>query len=176
MIGWLAEILQRGYDPDPDVTAVLSGRVRDPMDMEGLGIEARVQEWLDRFEHLPRARLIMRLCRAAGLSYSEGQAKWADPDDLAAEIAWDQWLSIVADRTCPDCGLDPELIVDDRGRPLRRTGLVKVEGWHCPSCDLMDKARRQRADDTKGNEAEQASNAYKLRFRYREPGDPDVDV
>lgn len=171
----LGHHVAKGFDPDPVATALLQGTVLDPMDLEGLGIEDRVAHYLDRFEQVAHARVIMKLARSAGISYSEAQHRWSNPEDLAAELAWDIRAQQVAERTCPDCGLDPALMVDDKGRRLAR-GVIKVAGFHCPACELMERAQRHKSDKDKDDTNPVYGPAYKLRFAHRADGEDLMDM
>lgn len=165
---WVA----KGLDPDPTATALLKGTILDPTDLDGLGIEGRVAEYYQRFEGLGHSRAVMKLARAAGIPYSEARHIWDNPDDLAAELAWDMYQRDQAERSCPDCGLDPELMTGEDKRPLKN-GAVKVVEFFCPACYLVDKARRERSAEAGKDGAEDLyGNAIKHRLAYRAPGEP----
>lgn len=143
MIGW------RGVPP-PDWVwrdTVLRGAVRDPMSKRGLGLEPRVHRWFGVFGRWPHARMIMRRARAAAIPYSEALERWGNPDDLAAEFAWDWWQHQSHWERCPDCDVHPADVMDlDRMRRLEEPRW-RLAVHQCYTCQELRKMDRQMPKD-----------------------------
>jgi hypothetical protein len=152
---------------EPSAAELAAGLARFATDVEGLGIEAAAGEMLDHFERSAMARAWMRAARRAGIPYSEARLRWRDPEDLAAEIAWDAYEALDRLRRCPSCGVDPDEIVDEAGVLLER-GAWKVAYRTCAACSEL-----HQADRTIGKEGRE--HGEHVRLLPRGPGEDLID-
>lgn len=81
-------------------------------------------------------RLQMTIARRAGLPLSEVMDRWTR-EDLIAEIAFTTWETVERSKSCVECGVPPDDILDrtdpDRVRELGqpRLKLVRYTCWAC---------------------------------------------
>lgn len=164
--------LLAGLDPNPALARVLACRMVDPFDFSGLGMEERAGEWFDRFANVPEARLVMARARSAGIPRSWAREWWSDPDDIAAELAWDWWQAHERRRRC-ECGADPESMVDpeNRNRPWPH-GELRAEVYYCPACAEVDAARAELERSAQAAKQPEMLHGQRVRVVYREPGEP----
>ena len=124
-----------------------------------------VASWVDLFQRDPESRLRMACARRAGIPYGEALLRWRDIDDLAAELAWDHLEAEHAFRRCPQCGVDPADMEDERGRPLKEPGW-KVVGRGCLACEMIDGLTESLSDTER--------RTWRYRLAPRLPGEPRV--
>lgn len=144
---WEAQIDGFGAAFVTEVDLLRKGVTLDP---DPMGIEPRFAEWFTKFQQQKRMRAVMEFARRGGLTYSQAREALADPDDLAAELAYDAWRAWDAARRCGQCGIDPDLVQyeDERGmqRNLKNPAYV-AETYYCAACKDVGKAEAELAKD-----------------------------
>lgn len=142
--------MARGSDPDIDVEALLrgypsvdrvdrdllAGAVIDSMDLSGLAGDQLVADYFDLFTRDKRARIVKELADRAGITYRMAMERWADPEDLAAEIGHRAVQAVESWKRCPQCGLDHDDMFDDRGRWLP-FGRFKMKFRNCDIARIL---------------------------------------
>jgi hypothetical protein len=126
-------------------------------------LEHLVAGWVDLFYRDPESRVIMAAARRAGIPLSHARLLWQSLDDIAAEIAWDSIDAIHQFHRCPQCGVDPDDMLDERGRPLHEPRW-QVTGYDCLACEMIDGATAKLSDE------ERKTRRYRL--VPRPPGEP----
>lgn len=160
----LAQALLIGWAPlGAHTRALLEGAVREATEVTGLGLEGSVAEWAELMASSPQHRALMVIARRAGIPFSEAEYRWRDPEDLAAELAFDAYESAERLASCPNCGVKHEDMVDERGRPLKR-GRWKFVQFSCFTCRTMKELR-------KGLETEKGEGSTDYRLMPRADGD-----
>lgn len=162
--------LLAGVDPVVDTLGqLLGGLGLDPMDVSDAGLRRVIERWLVAFEQIPETRVRMAVARRAGIPYSEAMERWADPEDLAAEVAWDARLAAQDLRRCQRCGTDPDDVLDpDTKRPLPN-GRLRIELDDCWMCQQLAHERKMLTDT-------QREAGTDLRIVPRLPGEPFVNA
>ena len=152
----------------PLLRAVLDGNPPDPASTEGMGFGSVVQFLFDLLERSPEHRTIMGAARRAGRPWSWAEEHWADLVDVAMEIAYDAHLAAVQERACPNCGTDPDQVVDPETGRLLDSGHVKIENRGCEVC-----ATTARNSDIDTDERKMLGTY--LKNTHRAPGEPFFD-
>ena len=137
-------------------------------------IEELLGKWLLGFEGSTEFRLLMRCARRAGIPMSEARRRWIDPDDLAAEIAFDAFEAREAAAACGRCGVDPrDQINFDIKRP-HDFPKWRADAYYCPICD--DLARLE-AKMAKSNEKSPDRGGWQLRVIPNDGDEgPELDI
>jgi hypothetical protein len=156
-----------GFDPVSYWSiAINEGRGPDPVGPP-VGLDEKVGGFIDHFRRDPQARLWMQAARRAGCTYTEAADRWSDPDDVAAEVAWDAYLADEARQMCGTCGVKHDDVLGANGRPLR-FGKWKIVERGCWWCGEIHKAREAIKDRT-------AQGAH-ITIEPRRVGDPMIDL
>lgn len=135
------------------------------MSVVGIGLEPRIEEKIDLISRSKETRLVMRLARKAGISYSEARDRWRLPDDLAMEFAFDAIEAAETLTRCPDCNVDPADVLDpDTNKPLDK-GLWKIYETFCWFCGELARARKNIDEDDQ-------LQGRQIRPMPRGPGEP----
>lgn len=107
------------------------------------GIEPRVFAWFEKFDQQPGMRATMEFARRGGLTYSEARAALDDPDDLAAELAWDAFQASEESKKCGNCGVDPDDMQDSETERDLKHPRWRAEFYYCAACKELDKLREE---------------------------------
>lgn len=126
-------------------------------------LAALVASYVDLFDRDPESRVVMAAARRAGIPLSVARIRWQSVDDIAAEIAWDQMETVARFRRCPECGVDPDDMLDDRGRPLEQP-LWQVVGYDCLTCEMVAGATARLPEEER--------QVRRYRVRPRPPDEP----
>lgn len=151
---------------DPSIRALLGGYLRDAMDRSGLGLDPEIGALVDLFRRDAQSRALMAIARRAGCTFGEARRRWADPEDLAAEIAWDAIAAAHHWAACPSCGLDPADLLDPETKRRLSQGRWKLQQFTCEYCAM-------RAAALAGRDKDDTTSDY--RWVPRAPGDPLLD-
>ncbi len=173
------------HQPAPELTpAVDSGldhyppHIRDavegrPLDLAaepvGNPLERRAGAFFELLKRSREHRIIMAAARRAGEPQSWADERWEQLDDVAWEIAYDAYKSWARDKACPNCGTDPDLVIDPITGRVLEDGPVKVEKRGCEVCATI--GRRTRDID----QAERDMLGTYWTTAHRGAGDPFVD-
>lgn len=159
-----------GEDHHPEhIRAVLEGCPRAPGNRSGLGLETAVGAAVEVFQRSREHRAVMAAARRAGRPFSWASEQWADPDDVAAEIAWDAYQSWLKNRQCPGCGVDPDDILDPETNRLLDHGAVKCEKRGCEVCATIGRQSRKITTEERDMLGTYWTTAHRM------PGEPFVD-
>lgn len=167
-----AEPLRAGVDPerrDPEI----ADRVADLLAELGApaSMADEVNRWVERFRHDPEAKLRKRLAREAGIPYSAALARWADPDDLAAELADAALRAEDHAERCQSCGTRPDEWLDRSvegwPRPVDNPPW-KFYLWDCYACDMLYELNQ-------GLTSEDRERGQRWTIKPRDQFDPTVD-
>lgn len=113
----------------------------------------------------PELQLITEIARRANLPASEVMARWSGWD-LALEVASTSLRLESEIRSCPSCGIDPDVMLEGTGRNLAQDFAWRLDVHHCSFCAERDELA-----------ARLASEAYNprppvVRFVPRRVGEP----
>jgi hypothetical protein len=145
----------------------MEGRLPDPMDMTGVGLDGLVAEMADLFSRSRRARLTATVARESGRPYRVIRDHWTD-EDMAAVLGLGVLEAQEALARCPGCGTDPADVMDlETGRPLAH-GAVKVYVADCIVCATL-------ADVQEAMTPEHRAAGFQASVRPRGPDDPFLD-
>jgi hypothetical protein len=161
--------LLQGIEPFPLTQALQIAGVYKAA-LVGAGIEVDIEAMVSYFDSSTEARLLMMCARRAGISFSAASERWADLDDLVAEIAWDVIEAANAVDRCQRCGVRPDQVIDTddpRHRMLDEPD-VKLRRRGCEVCRTLAKLRGELSEKAK----EQGVDWY---IEPRRPGEPFID-
>lgn len=148
---------------DPEVVWALLQRTQ--LESGPPGLEHDVDRYVDLFSRSYEDRLRMTLARAAGISYSEAMERWGDPEDLAAELAWEAIHAADAMERHPPCGVKPSEVLDpETFRPIDNP-TVKLEKSGCWVCERLAALRAELSEDER-------AKGVDWFVKPRRPGEP----
>ena len=145
-----------------------TGAAAIPSDIARFGPELLAQSWVEFFKANPDAEVVMRAARRAGIPWSEAVERWADPNDIAAEMGLDALDAARADARCDQCGTDPDSIIDPQTGKLLEGSRMKLEMRSCRMCEI-----RNALDGALTTDERKAGLSWTV--TRRNPGDPFED-
>jgi hypothetical protein len=129
----VAEFLPREFGLARDLLAGFRA-VIPPQSVDEVG------ETVSLFERSLDARLRMMVARRVGLPFSEVTKRWSH-EDLIAELAWDAMEAAERWARCPRCGVKPDEVMDEWGRPADDS-IWKLYLDTCLACGEMERANK----------------------------------
>lgn len=114
---------------------------------EPWGAPENVAALVDLFRLDPNASQVMKIARRANLPWSEVADRWSD-EDLMRELAWDALEGEDRAKRCHRCGVAPDEMLGDNGRPAAEPAW-KFVVHDCAVCNEraeLDDGIRARSD------------------------------
>lgn len=132
-------------------------------------LEGHVARLFHLLQRSQEHRVLMAAARRAGRPQSWASRQWEDLGDVAWEIAWDAYNAWLREKACPNCGTDPDQVLDPATGRLLDDGTVKVEKRGCEVCATINRRSR----DIDQSERDMLGSYWTT--AYRSPGDPFID-